>query len=300
MPDVINIDIVALIFDFDDTLAPDSTSALLEKHGIAPIDFWTRDVKQLVKEGYDPPAAWLKLLLENVGNSEDKKLGNLTNAMLREFGAAFRSDYFYPGVPDFFDDIEKEVRENYEGIKVEFYIVSGGLYEVISSTRISNRFEGIYGCHLAGDTNEGVLKYIKRIITFTEKTRYIFEINKGIKASHSLGNPGLVNEFKPVEKRRIPLKNMIYVGDGLTDIPCFSLIKNNGGIPVGVFDPSSQKKAKQAFEEFMQPNRVYGMFEPDYRSGKALGMTLRVAVANRCSEITLARTQPRREPAEKN
>jgi phosphoserine phosphatase len=287
MADIHSTDIVALIFDFDDTLAPDSTTRLLEKHGINASTFWKRS-DELIAEGYDSPAAFLRLLLADVKN--------LTNAQLREFGALFgpKPYPFYDGVLEFFDDVEKLVAENSENIAVEFFIISGGLYEIVSSTPIAGRFKGIYGCHLGGDTEDGVLKYIKRTVTFTEKTRYIFEINKGIPAADSFRDPKLVNEVKAPDKRRIPIKNMIYVGDGLTDIPCFTLVKMNGGIPFGVFDPESKKKTKQALDKFMQPGRVVGMFEPDFRDGKALGSMLRVAVANKCSEIELNRNQPPR------
>ena len=288
MADIRRTDIIALIFDFDDTLAPDSTTSLLEKHGIPSAEFWGREVEELIADGYDPPAAWLKLLLS--------KVDDLTNAQLRDFGALFGNPPypFYDGIPELFEDAQKIVAENSENITLEFFIISGGLFEIVNNTPIAPLFKGIYACHLGGDTPEGVLKYIKRTITFTEKTRYIFEINKGIPAADSFRNPKLVNEFQPPEKRRIPLKNMIYVGDGLTDIPCFTLIKANGGTPFGVFDPSSKKKTKQALEKFMKPGRVLGMFEPDYREKKSLGSMLRMAVATKCSDIQIERTQPPR------
>jgi len=287
-PDIRRTDIIALIFDFDDTLAPDSTTRFLEKHGISPADFWGREVEDLIAAGYDSPAAWLRLLLA--------RIDNLTNTQLRDFGALFgKSPYaFYDGIPEFFEDAKKIVAESAENIKVEFFIISGGLYEIVNSTPIAPLFTGIYACHLDGDTKDGPLKYIKRTITFTEKTRYIFEISKGISAAEGFRNPKLVNEFQPPEKRRIPLKNMIYIGDGFTDIPCFTVIKTNGGIPFGVFDPGSKKKTKQALEKFMIPGRVHGIFEPDYRDGKSLGSMLRVAVAAKCSDIQLERNQPPR------
>src|SRR2546429_1629217 len=125
-------DIVALIFDFDDTLSPDSTSKLLEKHDIEPADFWQRDAKALIKDGYDQTAAFLKLFLDNIGKG--KKLGELTNAKLREFGSSLE---FYDGLPEFLDEIENEVHANYKNIDVEFYIVSGGLYGIIKGTKIA-------------------------------------------------------------------------------------------------------------------------------------------------------------------
>ncbi len=293
MVEVIEKDIVALIFDFDDTLAPDSTTKLLREHGVDTAAFWQKDVRALVEQGYDPPNAWLRLLLELVG--PDKPLGNLTNQKLRDFGASLDGD-FYPGLPDFFDEVRGNVADNYKNIEIEFYIVSGGLCELIKGSKIVQKyFKAVYGCHLDSDSPDGLLKHIKRVVTFTEKTRYVFEIHKGLDPDETWKNPGLVNKFVPPEKRRIPLKNMIYVGDGLTDIPCFSLLKQSGGKGFGVFDPEQEKKTKEALEEFLQTDRVISMHSPDYRRGKELGSILRAAVTSRCTDIQLDREQPRRE-----
>ncbi|HTZ95611.1 MAG TPA: HAD family hydrolase [Terriglobales bacterium] len=293
MSDVVSTEIVALIFDFDDTLAPDSTTKLLKNGGIDTNKFW-QNARTLVEQGYDQPSAYLKLILDNVG--EGKALGGLTNARLRDFGASLDRD-FYPGLPGFFDEIRDDVRSNYRNIQIEFYIVSGGLYEVVAGSAIVRKyFKAIYGCHLAGDKEEGILKFVKRSITFTEKTRFIYEIHKGLDPRETARNPALVNKFIPQEQRRIPLSNMIYVGDGLTDIPCFSLLKSTGGLGFGVFDPKQEKKAKTALEEFLQTDRVISMHAPNYEKGADLGAILRAAVANRCTAIQLHREQPRREP----
>jgi len=293
MVDTVSTDVVALIFDFDDTLAPDSTSTLLRSHGIDLSKFWQTDAKALLGRGYDQPSAYLKLLIDNIG--EGKPLGPLTNAKLREFGATLDAD-FYPGLPDFFDDVRSDVEKNYKNIQVEFYIISGGLYEVVRGSAIVQKyFKAVYGCHLTGDTEEGVLKYVKRSITFTEKTRYIFEIHKGLDPRETWRNPVLVNRFLRPEERRIPLNSMIYVGDGLTDIPCFSLLKASGGLGFGIFDPNQERKTKEALEQFLQTDRVLSMHAPNYTRGTELGSLLRAAVANRCTAIQLDREQPRRQ-----
>lgn len=293
MADTVSTDVVALVFDFDDTLVPDSTSKLLRIHGIDPTKFWQNDAKALLERGYDQPSAYLKLLIDNIG--EGKSFGLLTNAKLREFGITLDAD-FYPGLPDFFDDVRSDVAKNYKDIQVEFYIISGGLYEVVrGSGLVQKYFKGVYGCHLTGDTEDGVLKYVKRSITFTEKTRYIFEIHKGLDPRETWRNPVLVNRFFRPEERRIPLNNMIYVGDGLTDIPCFSLLKMSGGLGFGIFDPNQERKTKEALEQFLQTDRVLSMHAPNYARGTELGSLLRAAVANRCTAIQLDREQPRRQ-----
>jgi len=288
--DVIATDIVAIIFDFDDTLAPDATSKFLRTHGIDPDSFWQQDAKALIEQGYDQPTAYLKLLLDNVGPG--KRLGELTNQKLREFGASLDGD-FYPGLPDFFDDVRAKVKAQFKNIDVEFYIISGGLYEIIRGSKIvRGYFKACYGCHLAGDTEDGTLKYIKRSITFTEKTRYIFEIHKGLDPRDTWKNPILVNKSIAPEERRIPLRNMIYVGDGITDIPCFSLLKNSGGMGFGVL---RHEKARLALEEFLQTDRVISMHAPNYREDADLGAILRAATFNRCTAIQLEREQPKRQ-----
>ena len=140
-----------------------------------------------------------------------------------------------------------------------------------------------------------MLKYVKGSITFTEKTRYIFEIHKGLDPRETWRNPVLVNRFLRPEERRIPLNNMIYVGDGLTDIPCFSLLKMSGGLGFGIFDPNQERKTKEALEQFLQTDRVLSMHAPNYARGTELASLLRAAVANRCTAIQLDREQPRRQ-----
>ncbi|MGI9193646.1 MAG: HAD family hydrolase [Actinomycetota bacterium] len=275
---------IAVIFDFDDTLAPDSTTKLLRSHGMDADKFWKKDVKTLVQNGYDPALAWLRLLLENVG--DDLPLGKLTNPELKEFGASLDADFF-DGLPEFFDDLRAIANE--AKVLIDFYVISGGLREVILGSQIVNQyFEAVYGSEL-DEGDKGYLSYVKRCVTFTEKTRYIFEINKGIPQEDALKNPFLVNMAIPEEMRPIPMENMIYVGDGLTDIPCFSLIGSNGGIGFGVFDPSDQAKAKRAFLEFLKPKRIVTMNSPRYGEDDDLGSLLRAAVGNLASQIQVRR-----------
>ena len=278
-------EIIALVFDFDDTLAPDSTTKLLATHGIDTEKFWGVQAKELIAQGYDPPLAYLKLMLENIG--EGKPLGMLTDTDLLDFGATLDGD-FYEGLPEFFEDVRKETQAKFRNVDVEFYIISSGLQSVLEGSQIVRKyFKAVYASQLAGDTEDGPLKYIKRCITFTEKTRYLFEINKGIDPVQSKSNPFLVNEAKEMATRRIPFPNIIYVGDGLTDIPCFSLLKYFKGTGFGVFDPKNKDNAKRALEKFLKPDRVVSMHSARYSPDSDLGSMLRTAVANRCLAISL-------------
>ena len=282
---------LALVFDFDDTLTPDSTTALLERHGVDTRTFWTKDAKALIAKGYDPALAFLKLLLDNIGPG--RPLGALTNANLRAFGSSLP---LYPGLPELLDDLRASVKKA-KNIEIEFFVVSGGLREIIQGNGfIRKNCSGIYGCELAGDDDDGVLKYVKRCVTFTEKTRFLFEINKGLAPTKTRRNPYLVNRDVPRVKRRVPFQNMIYVGDGLTDIPCFSLVKTFGGTTFGVFNPGEEGKAKRALVEFLKPARVISVHAPKYGRKDELGALIRAAVVTQCSRIKLERQQVEARP----
>jgi len=285
---------LAVIFDFDDTLVPDTTSELLKKYEIDPQVFWSKDVKELIASGYEPTHAYLKKILENIG--EGKPFGKLTNKDLRDFGKTF-DEKFFSGIPEIFNDL-KEIVTPFQDIDIEFYIISGGLKEIIDGSQIvKNNFTSVYGCELGGDTEDGHLKYIKRAITFTEKTRYIFEINKGITQDQVKEKPLLVNKNLSNDSRRIPIGNMIYVGNGLTDIPCFSLIKKGigepagGGMAFGVFDPTVEKSAKQALQEYIMTDRVLSAHAPKYQKDAELGSFIRAAVTTRCAKVQLKREE---------
>ena len=249
-----------------------------------PDEFWGTLAPALVREGYDPPLAYLRLILDRVG--ADQPFGLLRNTDLREFGASLDTTFF-PGLPGMFVDL-KDSMSQVRDVGVEFYIISGGLQEVIGGSKVvRDNFDGVYGCEL-GEGADGSLRYVKRCVTFTEKTRYLFEISKGIRREDSRTNPHLVNKEA---RRRIPFEHMIYVGDGLTDIPCFSLIRERGGSTFGVFRRTNS--AKQAFQELLQPRRVDSLNSPNYGKDADLGALIRVAVSTLAATIEIESRQSR-------
>lgn len=267
---------------------PDTTTRLLREHGVDTDRFWKEEVRALVHDGFDPALAWLHLLLGRVG--PDKQLGPLSNAGLAEFGARLEADFF-SGFPEVLDDL-RQVASEYRDTLLEFYIVSGGLRALVEGVPTVRRyFKAVYASELAEDPNTGVLAAVSRVVSFTEKTRYLFEINKGIAQEDAERNPYLVNQDVAPARRRIPMKNMIYLGDGLTDIPCFSLLKSMGGTSFGVFDPAKTESAKRAFLEFLKPARVVSMHAPRYRPNDELGAFLRTAVATRAAQILVEQAQ---------
>lgn len=273
---------IAVIFDFDDTLTDETTTKLLEAHGIDSAEFWLTKRKAMVDEGWNPTLGYLKLILDHVGPG--KALGTLSNAALREFGASLE---FYPGLPDLFDDLQTIAKEHRaSNPTVEFYVISGGLEEIILGSKIAPYFTSIWGCRFAEE--DGVISHIKSAVTFTEKTKYIFEINKGLNFGHP--GPYAVNEFKNRDERRVPFKNMIYIGDGFTDVPCFSLVEgpdHNQGKAFGVFDPKKKDAAKVAWEKLAAPGRVRNLNPPEYGPTDALGSLLRAAFNTICVDMDL-------------
>ncbi len=278
---------IAVIFDFDDTLIPDSTTAFLASRGINTQKFWQDDVRELVGNGYEPSLAYLNKIIDLSGDG--LPLGNLTNADLKQFGRQLDSG-FYPGLNAMFKDLRAIVRTLSADITVEYYIVSGGLQALIEGSPFVNKnFTAVYGCQFAEHPETGRIKNIKRCVTFTEKTRCLFEINKGIRPEQALQNQYMVNTDIPLKHRRIPFKNMIYVGDGLTDIPCFSLVQRMGGLSFGVFNPQEQASAKRALIEFLHTDRVVSMHAPKYRKNDELGSLLRAAVSSIAARAMLER-----------
>ncbi len=273
--------VIAVVFDFDDTLTDDSTTKLLESRGVDATSFWQKDMKVRIDEGWDPPLAYLTWILESVGSG--KRFGNLTNAQLREFGATLE---FYEGIPELFDDLRAITLEHVlTRPAIEFYIVSGGLEEIIRGSSIAKHFAGIWGCTFS--ESDGCVRHIRNSITFTEKTKALFAINKGISDFETRQNAYSVNRDRRPEDRRVPFRNMIYLGDGLTDVPCFSLLKQFGGWSFGIFDPRKEGSPKKAWENLVAPKRVTSAHSPQYRKDDDLGAMLRAAVKQICMRLDL-------------
>ncbi len=278
---------LAVIFDFDDTLAPDSTTAFLASRGIDVEEFWGVQARERLERGYDPPLHYLQLMLSMTAPGQP--LHGLSVQDLADFGATL-DDRYFTGLPGMFGDIRDMVAEHRD-LTIDFFIVSSGMQELITGSRVvQEHFAGVYACRFGSD-DSGIVRDIRRCVTFTEKTRYLFEINKGIQPEDSDNNPGLVNKDVPSSDRRVPFENMVYVGDGLTDIPCFSLVKRNGGMTFGVFDPTKEKSAQRALKEFLQAGRTVGTHSPRYRPEDDLGALIRAAVVQRASVAELSSTQ---------
>ena len=272
---------IAVVFDFDDTLASDSTTELLADNEVDVTNFWQAEFPERMLEGYDPTVAYLSALLSHVGESE--QLGTLTEADLAPVANSL-DEQRKPGIPELFSDLDDIVAQ-YKDVDVEYYIISEGIESLIERTTIADYFDGIYASRLATD-EDGVFSEIKRPISFTDKTRHLYEINKGISPDEAIENPFEVNKEIPDEERPIPFENIVYIGDGITDIPCFSLIQDRGGRVFGVVDEEESAK-QRAVREVGSPRRAGNLNEPDYSSEGRLGSLLRLTVEGLCTNNTI-------------
>jgi len=246
---------IAIICDCDNTLMPDLPSLLLKDNGMEPQAFWD-DIDVMVKDGWDPPIAWMTELIKLI---QEGKIKQNTNEKLAEFGASVET---YPGASTFIEEINSKLPDQSD-VSVEGYVVSSGIESMMKGSKIGNSFTDIFGGRLY--EQDGIIAGIKSSITFTEKTKFIFAINKGI-TSQIREKPYDVNDFIPFEERRIPFENMIYMGDGPSDIPCFSMIEKLGGTSIAI-DSKDEWSKKWEYE---LRSRKMGSFKPDYNQNSDL------------------------------
>lgn len=270
---------IAIIWDFDKTLIPGyMQEPLFKYYNVDGRNFW-REVNSLPeylrREGQEMVAAdsiYLNHILAHVRAGIFK---GLNNKLLRELGSELQ---FYPGLPEFFPAVQKHVANNplfskYD-IKVEHYIVSTGLRQMILGSKIAKHVDGIWACEFVemlippGYLEAGIPKQKEEDITIqdisylidnTTKTRAIFEINKGVNKIGTID----VNTHIPRVDRRIPFQNMIYIADGPSDVPVFSLINQNGGRTYGVYAKGAKKEFAQV-NELQKQGRIHSFGEANY------------------------------------
>jgi len=265
--------VIAVIWDFDQTLSPHYMQRpLFEAYGVDEDAFW-REVNAL--PGYYARAGitvqrdtcYLGHLLSYV---EHGRFPDLSNARLRELGGEIA---FFPGVPEVFGRLRAIVQEGefrYADLRVEHYVVSTGLAEMIRGSRIADQLDGVWasefieepaepGEDLAGTPRAGRIRQIAGFLDNTSKTRAIFEINKGVNVERSV----TVNSAIPEEERRVPMRNMIYVADGPSDVPSFSVVRKHGGLAYAVYPPDDEERFRQAVA-LLDSDRVDAYGEADY------------------------------------
>ena len=247
--------VVAICYDFDKTLSPDNMQAqgFIQKVKYNIEEFWTESNNLAEENGMDQNLAWMYMMIKK---AEGKTL--MTKESLMEYGAEVE---LFNGVKDWFKRIGKFGVEN--DVIVEHYIISSGLKEMIEGTSVANEFERIYASSFYFNSN-GVAEWPAQVINYTGKTQFLFRIEKGVL---DVNDQGVNDNFAP-DKVRVPFRNMIYIGDSDTDIPCMKLVNSYGGHSIGVYDAKERDKAK--VYKMMRENRIRYFAPADYTEGSNL------------------------------
>jgi hypothetical protein len=272
-------DVIALVFDFDDTLAPDSTSGFLDHIGVDTANFWSNRVDPLLASGWDPVPAYLYAMIEL---SRAGQHGTITKEMLSNWGKALP---LHAGVESLFGRLRQQVREVQPQVQLEFYLISSGIGDVVRHTRIAHEFTQIWASEFVYGEDGGIT-FPKRIVSFTDKTRYLFHVQKGIIGSAFESQPFEVNRKVPEDRLRVPFDQMVFVGDGYTDIPCFSVVRQAGGIAFGVWDPKHRDKRSRAWG-FIEDGRVNNLNQARYDESAELYQWLEEAVISLAKRIAV-------------
>ncbi len=273
--------LIALIFDYDQTLSSKymQDEALFPAFGIDPKPFWARCAELVRNQSYDNELAYMKVLLDTL------EFDRPSNARLRELGANLT---FYPGLPEMFEEFGRGLlgpEEAALGIRVEYYIISSGLKAMIDGSRIRPHVREVFGCEYAEDS-AGRITFPKRVISHTQKTQFLFRVNKGL-----LDLSQDVNDHMDDDLRPVPFENMIYVGDGPTDIPCFNVIRKQGGQAIAVYNPDDPTRAafRKCYQLCAHTDRVRHIAPADFRAGSHLRLLLDEMVSEIATKIKARR-----------
>ena len=252
--------IVAFLYDFDKTLCTTDMQdyAFIPSLGYTPKEFWGIANNFGYKNRMDGLLAYMYTMID-----ECRKKGiRLDRDYLVSCGHAIE---LFPGVKDWFARINAFGEQ--QGVQVEHYVLSSGLKEIIEGSGISHEFKEVYACEfLYGE--DGIASWPKLDVNFTNKTQFVYRINKGVL---DIANDKDLNASMPDDSKRIPFTNRIYVGDGLSDVPCMKMMRAYGGQAVAVY----QKSNRAGVEELLRSGRVDFIFPADYSEGSILDTTMK-------------------------
>ena len=266
---------VALIYDFDGTLSPGNMQEydFIPAVGKSNREFWT-DANVLAEtQDADPVLAYMARMIQE---AQSKDL-SLRREAFQESGRHVR---YFAGVEEWFGRMNRYAEER--GLRLLHYINSSGLKEIIEGTSIAKEFKHIYACSFLYNV-DGIAYWPAVAINYTNKTQFIFKINKGVE---SVYDTRLVNRYMEEEHRPVPFKRMIYVGDGTTDIPCMRLVKNYGGHSIAVYNPEDKSKRRE-MNTLIRDNRVNYVCAADYTEDSEIDKVVKRIIDKIAADVAL-------------
>lgn len=254
--------IVAILYDFDSTLSKSDMQnfGFIPSLGMTPAEFWEQTTIFSKETGCERTLSYLYTMLKL---AKEKGI-SMTKDYLYQMGKPIE---FFPGVLSWFSRINEYGRE--QGVQVEHYLVSSGNKEIVEGSQIAHEFKQIYGCEYYFDEKTGEVVWPKLVINYTQKTQYFFRIAKG---AYDATDDESVNAKAP--KKRIPYSNMIYIGDGMTDIPSMIIVKNNGGKSIAVYPQGKEEKVQSLYED----GRVNYVCAANYREGSRMDKIVKLII----------------------
>ena len=266
--------IIAFLYDFDKTLCTTDMQnyAFIPGLGMTPAEFWAEANGFGRRHRMDGILAYMYIMLREA----ERRDRPFTREDLVEKG---RGIELFPGVEDWFRRINAFGET--QGVQVEHYVISSGLREIIEGSSISREFREIYASEFYYD-QAGRPVWPKLAVNFTAKTQFVYRINKGVL---DVSDDKTLNDSMPDDSKRVPFTNMIYMGDGLSDVPCMKMMRAYGGQAIAVYQASNQA----GVEDLLAKGRVDFVFPADYREGSALDLTVKnivrkMAIADRLWE----------------
>ena len=268
---------MALIYDFDGTLAPGNMQEhqFLPDIGTSPEEFWAETETIAREHQADQILIYMHRMLEKAHEAS-------VSVRRNDFKERGQNIQLFAGVEEWFDRITDYGRTR--GLRIEHYLISSGNEEIISGSPIATKFEKIYASKFIFDEN-GVPAWPGLAINYTTKTQYLFRINKN---AHDLSDSQAINQFIEEHERPVPFANMVFIGDGTTDVPCFRLVKDLGGLSIAVYLPRTPG-ARESAHLYQHHGRVHAIAPADYRDGKRLDEIVKRRIESLAARVTLDR-----------
>ena len=260
--------VIAIMYDFDKTLCTKNMQeySFIPNLGMSSGEFWEASDRLAKANKMDGILAYMRqMIIESRRNQK--------SIHRSDFVAQGKKMEFYKGVEEWFDRINAYGEEL--GVTIEHYIISSGLREIVEGCRIYEKFTDVFACEFLYDENDTAC-WPKNVVNYTTKTQFLFRINKGVT---DLSDDKTLNEYTPEDRRRVPFRNMIYIADGKTDVPCMKLVKENGGYSIAVYQPKKKSEA----EELIRDRRVNFAVPANYTEDSQLDKVVKDII----SEMTI-------------